>query len=67
MVQILVLNTSSQLQSVFAVQLENTVPKSVAFADNKAIYVFGLYDGKLSVPLPPNIRLLIFEQHETGG
>ncbi|KAG2738850.1 hypothetical protein P692DRAFT_20646724, partial [Suillus brevipes Sb2] len=29
-----------------AVQLENTVPKSVAFADNKAIYVFGLYDGK---------------------
>lgn len=48
-------------------QLENTVPKSVAFADNKAIYVFGLYDGKLLVPLPLNIRLLIIEQHETGG
>ncbi|KAG1769701.1 WD40-repeat-containing domain protein, partial [Suillus placidus] len=46
MVQVLILNTSSQLQSVFAVQLENTVPKSVAFTDNKAIYVFRLYDGK---------------------
>ncbi|KAG1778100.1 hypothetical protein EV702DRAFT_1196515 [Suillus placidus] len=46
MVQVLILNTSSQLQSVFVVQLENTVSKSVAFADNKAIYVFGLSDGK---------------------
>ncbi|KAG1721698.1 uncharacterized protein EDB91DRAFT_1256417 [Suillus paluster] len=35
----------SQLQPVFAVRLENTVPKSVAFADNRSIYVFGLYDG----------------------
>ncbi|KAG1743613.1 uncharacterized protein EDB91DRAFT_1050978, partial [Suillus paluster] len=48
MVQVLTLNTSSQLQSVFAVRLENTVPKSVAFADNRSIYVFGLYDGNLS-------------------
>ncbi|KAG2746126.1 hypothetical protein P692DRAFT_201807355 [Suillus brevipes Sb2] len=46
MVQVLMLNTSAQLQSVFAVQLENTVPKSVAFVDNRTIYVFGLYDGK---------------------
>ncbi|KAG0699826.1 WD40-repeat-containing domain protein [Suillus ampliporus] len=45
MVQVLTLNTSSQLQPVFAVRLENTVPKSVAFADNWSIYVFGLYDG----------------------
>ncbi|KAG2123445.1 WD40-repeat-containing domain protein [Suillus clintonianus] len=45
MVQVLTLNTSSQLQSVFAVRLENMVPKSVAFADNRDIYVFGLYDG----------------------
>ncbi|KAG2365223.1 WD40-repeat-containing domain protein [Suillus spraguei] len=36
MVQVLTLNTSSQLQPVFA---------SVAFADNQSIYVFGLYDG----------------------
>ncbi|KAG1740751.1 uncharacterized protein EDB91DRAFT_1052909, partial [Suillus paluster] len=46
MVQVLMLNMSTQLQSIFTVQLENTVPKSVAFADNRAIYVFGLYDGK---------------------
>ncbi|KAG1843965.1 hypothetical protein F4604DRAFT_1547576, partial [Suillus subluteus] len=45
MVQVLTLNTSSQLQSIFAVRLENMVPKSVAFADNRSIYVFGLYDG----------------------
>ncbi|KAG1728480.1 WD40-repeat-containing domain protein [Suillus occidentalis] len=45
-VQVLLLNTNSQLQSVFAVRLDNTVPKSVAFADNYDIYVFGLYDGK---------------------
>ncbi|KAG2358556.1 hypothetical protein BDR07DRAFT_1379317 [Suillus spraguei] len=45
MVQVLTLNTSSQLQPDFTVQLENTVPKSVAFADNRSIYVFGLYDG----------------------
>jgi hypothetical protein len=46
-VQVLLLNANSQLQSVFAVRLDNTVPKSVAFADNYDIYVFGLYDGKL--------------------
>ncbi|KAG2740495.1 WD40 repeat-like protein, partial [Suillus brevipes Sb2] len=39
-------NTRIALQSVFAVRLDNTVPKSVAFADNYDIYVFGLYDGK---------------------
>ncbi|KAG1750309.1 WD40-repeat-containing domain protein [Suillus occidentalis] len=44
MIQVLTLNANSQLQSVFAVRLENTVPKSVAFADNRGIYVFGLYD-----------------------
>ncbi|KAG2053385.1 hypothetical protein BDR06DRAFT_972395 [Suillus hirtellus] len=45
MVQVLTLNTSLQLQPVFAVRLENTVPKSVVFADNRSIYVFRLYDG----------------------
>ncbi|KAG1849452.1 hypothetical protein DFJ58DRAFT_729532 [Suillus subalutaceus] len=39
-------NIRIALQSVFAVQLENTVPKSVAFVDNRTIYIFGLYDGK---------------------
>jgi len=47
MVQVLILNASAQLQSVFAVRLESTVPKSVAFADNRDIYVFGLYDGNV--------------------
>ncbi|KAG1761662.1 hypothetical protein EDD22DRAFT_732608, partial [Suillus occidentalis] len=57
MVQILILNMSSQLQSIFTVQLENTVPKSVTFADNKAIYVFGLYDGKLKLAVNHSCEL----------
>ncbi|KAG1890842.1 hypothetical protein F4604DRAFT_1913656 [Suillus subluteus] len=44
-VQVLVLNANSQLEPVFAVRLDNIVPKSVAFADDKCVYVFGLYDG----------------------
>jgi hypothetical protein len=44
-VQVLTLNTNSQLQAVFSVRLDNTVPKSVAFGDNGCVYVFGLYDG----------------------
>ncbi|KAG2745111.1 hypothetical protein P692DRAFT_20742804 [Suillus brevipes Sb2] len=38
-------NIRIALQSVFAVRLETTVPKSVAFTDSRDIYVFGLYDG----------------------
>jgi hypothetical protein len=34
-----------QLEAIFAVQLDNTVLKSVAFADDKGVYVFGVYDG----------------------
>ncbi|KAG1850427.1 hypothetical protein F4604DRAFT_1542803, partial [Suillus subluteus] len=44
-VQVLILNTNLQLQAVFSVRLDNTVPKSVTFADNGCVYVFGLYDG----------------------
>ncbi|KAG2140902.1 quinon protein alcohol dehydrogenase-like superfamily [Suillus bovinus] len=44
-VQVLVLNPNSQLQAVFSVRLDNTMPKSVAFSDNGCVYVFGLYDG----------------------
>jgi hypothetical protein len=44
-VQVLVLNPNSQLEASFSVRLDNTVPKSVAFADDKGVYVFGLYDG----------------------
>ncbi|KAG9308488.1 quinon protein alcohol dehydrogenase-like superfamily [Chiua virens] len=39
-VQIL-LFTNSQLQSVFAGRLDNTMPKSVAFTEDGGIYVFG--------------------------
>jgi hypothetical protein len=34
-----------QLEAIFAVRLDNTVLKSVAFADDKGVYVFGVYDG----------------------
>ncbi|KAI6117067.1 hypothetical protein EDD16DRAFT_1520258 [Pisolithus croceorrhizus] len=43
-VQVLLLNSNSQLQSVFAGRLEHTVPKSVAFTQRGNIYIFGLYD-----------------------
>src|ERR1700692_146707 len=43
--RVLVLNPNSQLQAVFSVRLDNAVPKSVAFADDRGVYAFGLYDG----------------------
>ena len=46
-VQVLLFTATSQLQPVFAGRLDNTVPKSVAFADSGSIYVFGLYDGNV--------------------
>ncbi|KAI6139146.1 WD40-repeat-containing domain protein [Pisolithus thermaeus] len=45
-VQVLSLSSSSQLQSVFAGRLDNTVPKALCFADH-SLYIFGLYDGKV--------------------
>jgi len=47
-VQVLTLNTNSQLQAVFSVRLDNTMPKSVAFGDKECVYVFRLYDGNFS-------------------
>ncbi|KAI6123810.1 hypothetical protein EDD16DRAFT_1704129 [Pisolithus croceorrhizus] len=46
-VQVLLLNSNSQLQSVFVGQLEHMVPKSVAFTQRGNIYIFGLYDGNV--------------------
>ncbi|KIJ68874.1 hypothetical protein HYDPIDRAFT_25126 [Hydnomerulius pinastri MD-312] len=46
-IQVLQLNSNSQLQSVFAGRLDNTVPKSIAFADHSDLYIFGLFDGKV--------------------
>ncbi|KAI6094115.1 WD40-repeat-containing domain protein [Pisolithus croceorrhizus] len=46
-VQVLLLNSNSQLQSVFAGWLEHTVPKSVTFTQCRNIYIFSLYDGNV--------------------
>ena len=47
------LDLKGQVQSVFLVRLDMTVPKGVAFVENAAkdIYVFGLYDRNLYVHL----------------
>ncbi|KAI6017282.1 WD40-repeat-containing domain protein [Pisolithus microcarpus] len=45
-VQVLSLSSGSQLQSMFAGRIDNTVPKALCFAD-RSLYVFGLYDGKV--------------------
>ena len=52
-VQMWKLDLKGQVQSVFSVRLDVTVPKGVAFVENAAkdIYVFGLYDGNLYVHL----------------
>lgn len=42
------LDSRAQLVNTSAVQLDNTVPKSLGFADNdEDILVFGLYDGNV--------------------
>lgn len=46
-VQVLLLNTNSQLQSVFAGRLDGTVPKSITFVQCGSMHVFGLYDGNV--------------------
>ncbi|KAF8425370.1 WD40-repeat-containing domain protein [Boletus edulis BED1] len=46
-VEVLELDTNAQLQSVFAGQLNATVPKSIAFVQHESVHIFGLYDGKV--------------------
>ncbi|KAI6102051.1 hypothetical protein EV401DRAFT_1831168, partial [Pisolithus croceorrhizus] len=46
-VQVLLFNTHSQLQSVFTGRLDNTVPKSIAFVDRDEVCIFGLFDGNI--------------------
>ncbi|KIO00337.1 hypothetical protein M404DRAFT_29718 [Pisolithus tinctorius Marx 270] len=53
---------SSQLQPVFAVRLDSTVPKSIAFGENGSVYVFGLYDGNV-VKMDGNDGKVIAEHH----
>ena len=47
MVEVLMLNTGAQLQSIFAGRLDSMVPKSIAFVQHGSVHVFGLYDGKV--------------------
>lgn len=49
-VQVFILDAKGELQSVFCVQMDATVPISVSFADNiaKDVYVFGLHNGYMS-------------------
>ena len=51
LVQVWELDPEEKMKSIFSVQLNVTVPKAVAFADNRAkdVYVFGLYDGNMYV------------------
>ncbi|KAI5983903.1 hypothetical protein EDD15DRAFT_2152212, partial [Pisolithus albus] len=46
-VQILLFNAHSQLQSIFAGRLDSTVPKSIAFVDRDEVCIFGLFDGNM--------------------
>jgi hypothetical protein len=48
LVQVWRMDTRTQLHAAFSVQLDKTVPKSVAFSENSEdIHVFGLYDGNV--------------------
>ena len=46
-IQVWELNCQGKMQLVLSVQLNVSVPKAVAFANNQVndVYVFGLYDG----------------------
>ncbi|KAG6375204.1 hypothetical protein JVT61DRAFT_3416 [Boletus reticuloceps] len=46
-VQVLLLNSHSKLQSVFVGGLNKTVPKSIAFVDHDEVYVFSLFNGNV--------------------
>jgi hypothetical protein len=48
-VEVFKIDAKGELNVVFCIQLESTVPISVSFIDNTArdVLVFGLYDGKM--------------------
>jgi hypothetical protein len=52
-IQVLTFNHKKSIQSLFAVELDMTVPVSLGFVDNprKDVYVFGLYNGCLCILL----------------
>jgi hypothetical protein len=60
MVLVLEIDGKGQLSPVLSVQLDKTVPKGVAFADNSNdIYVFGLFEGDVYVLRNMSFLLLI--------
>lgn len=57
LIQVWVVDSTFNMQSVFCVELKTSVPKSINIVDNTArdIRVLGFYDGKLYVfHLPPS-------------
>jgi hypothetical protein len=50
LVQVWNIDAKAQMTAIFAVQLDKTVPKVVAFSENSDdVRVFGLYDGNMCV------------------
>ena len=50
LVQVWNVDAKAQMTAIFAVQLDKTVPKVVAFSENSDdVRVFGLYDGNMCV------------------
>jgi hypothetical protein len=48
LVQVWQVDARAKMRTVFSVQLDKTVPKAVAFAENSEdVHVFGLYDGNV--------------------
>jgi hypothetical protein len=70
LVMVLRLDSHAQLHGVFSVQLNGTVPKTVAFAGNAEgdVYVFSIYDGRMCVSF--NVYLVDsddFASHTLNG
>ncbi|KAI5990804.1 hypothetical protein EDC04DRAFT_2587750 [Pisolithus marmoratus] len=65
-VQVLALSAAYQLHSVFAGQLDNTVPKHIAFSEAGIIYMFGLYDGNV-IRMSSKDGTIISENHANHG
>jgi hypothetical protein len=60
-VQVHRVDSRGQLHPVFSVQLNVTVPRSVAFVDNTAnnVYVFGIFNGKMCAFPPFLLQILM--------
>ncbi|KAG6371103.1 hypothetical protein JVT61DRAFT_10644 [Boletus reticuloceps] len=66
-VQVLLLDSHSKLQSVFAGRLNKTVPKSIAFVDHDEVYVFGLFDGNVGYAAVNTRKRLVVIDNAANG